>query len=249
MTMRLVSMPISRAASRSLATARMALPSERPVEEQVEDHHDGAATPTIQSAWGTNVAPSTGIGRSPVKAGSPAAFLPSETMTPPLIRIEAPIVTMMTFSTSRVRDRPDDQPLHQDAHRGHRGDRDDDDQRERQARRREDRRAEHAAEHGELALGEVHRARRVEDDIEPERDEPVDRPHHEPREEELEQVRGGHAPLTRARWGSCDGPRAGPGRGAGAGAGYDNGHIVGVGERSCQFWVRLARSGDFHAVR
>ena len=58
------------------------------------------ATPTIQSAWGTKVAPSTRMGRSPVKAGSPAAFLPRETMTPPLIRIDAPMVTMMRFSTS-----------------------------------------------------------------------------------------------------------------------------------------------------
>jgi hypothetical protein len=91
-----------------------------------------------------------------------------------------------------VHDGPDDQALHQDAHRGHRGDGDDDDQRQGQARRREDRRAEHAAEHGELALREVHRARRVEDDIEPERDEAVDCPHHEAREEELEQVCGVH---------------------------------------------------------
>ena len=161
------------------------------------------ATPTIQRAWGTKVAPSTRMGRSPVKAGSPAAFLPSVTMTPPLIRIEAPMVTMMRFSTSpcamgRMISRSIRMPTAVTAAMVS-----DDDQRQGQARRREDRRAEHAAEHGELALGEVHRARRVEDDIEPERDEAVDRAHHEAREEELEQVRGVHVRLftrTRREW-------------------------------------------------
>ena len=68
-----------------------------------------------------------------------------------------------------------------------------------QARRGEDGRAEHAAEHGELALGEVHRAGGVEHDVEPERDEAVDRPHHEAGEEELQQARRAHTRLRRVQ--------------------------------------------------
>src|SRR5258705_1181029 len=59
--------------------------------------------------------------------------------------------------------------------------------------RRENGGTEHAAEHGKLALREIDRPRGIEDDVEPKRDETVDRPHHEPREEELQQVGRTHA--------------------------------------------------------
>ena len=190
MTTRPTSMPMSRAASRSLATARIARPSSVRSKKKWSATTMAAATPTIQRACGTKVAPRIRKGRSPVKAGSPAAFLPSVTMTPPLIRIDAPMVTMMRLSTSacrtgRTMSRSMATPIAVTATTV-----DDEDQRERQAGRGERRRAEHPAQHRELALGEVHRAGGVEDDVEAERDEGVDRADHEPGEEELEEAGG-----------------------------------------------------------
>ena len=103
MTTRRTSMPMSRAASRSVATARIARPRSVRSKKRWSASTIAAATPRIQRAWGTNVAPSMRNGRSPVKAGRPAAFLPRETMTPPLMRIEAPMVTMMRLNTSAWR--------------------------------------------------------------------------------------------------------------------------------------------------
>jgi hypothetical protein len=88
---------------------------------------------------------------------------------------------------------PYDQPLHEHPDGRDRHDGEDNDHDERQVGRREDGGTEHAAEHGELALREIDRPRGIEDDVEPERDETVDRPHHEPREEELQQVGRAHA--------------------------------------------------------
>ena len=150
-----------------------------------------AATPRIQRACGTKVAPRNWKGRSPVKAGSPAAFLPSETMTPPLIRMDAPMVTMMRLSTSartgRMMSRSMTTPTAVTATTVT--------TKTTASGRpvwREDRRAEHSAQHRELALGEVHRAGGVEDDVEPERDQGVDGAHHEAGEQELQQARGVH---------------------------------------------------------
>jgi hypothetical protein len=46
----------------------------------------------------------------------------------------------------------------------------------------------HAAEHDELALGEIDDSGRVVDDIEPDRDDRVDRPVRDPRYEILKKV-------------------------------------------------------------
>ena len=170
-------MPTSCAASRLCEVASIALPRRvRP------KNHDSAATMTTRHAQHPQAlrqdrrAARARSARSPESGGSACRPLSQTSCATPRRKIEAPMVMMISVTTSARR-----APARSRTSRAASpttaatataaGDR----HGQRQPRPSERDRA-HAADHDELALGEVDDAARVEDDREAERHQRVDRP-------------------------------------------------------------------------
>ena len=133
-----------------------------------------SVTPSTHRLCGRSVAPTIAIGRSPENGGSACSFLSQTSVARPRRKIDAPMVMMISVTTGAPRagstaNFSSASPTSAAATTASgiaSG--------ERQAGGDERDRA-HAADHHELALGEVDDVARVEDDREAERDQRVDR--------------------------------------------------------------------------
>ena len=154
------------------------------------------APASTQSDCGRMVAPRIWIGVSPEKAGKRWSCLSKTSCATPRMKIEAPMVMMMSETTGAPRAGSMASLLSATPDGGGAGDGDERGERERQAGHvGED--GDHAAEHHELALGEVHHVRGVVDDGEAEGDQRVDRADRHAGQEELHEF--GHGRRAPAR--------------------------------------------------
>ena len=161
------------------------------------------APASTQRLCGRIVAPMMRIGVSPEKAGKRWSCLSKTSCATPRMKIEAPMVMMMSDTTGAPRAGSIASLLSATPTPRHR---DGDERSERQRHARhvgED--GDHAAEHHELALGEVHHVGGVVDDGEAESDERVDSADRHAGQQELHQFghftlpgRGGSARITNA---------------------------------------------------
>ena len=99
----LVLMPTSCAASRLFEVARTARPVSVLREEDPEADEDGEAPASTQSDCGRIVAPRIWIGVSPEKAGKRWSCLSKTSCATPRMKIEAPMVMMMSETTGAPR--------------------------------------------------------------------------------------------------------------------------------------------------
>ena len=186
----------------------------RPVRVRVKNSQRPTKTATApastQRLCGRMVAPRIRIGVSPEKAGKRWSCLSKTSCATPRMKIEAPMVMMISDTTGAPRAGSIASLLSADADRGGGGDREQRRERQRQAGHvGED--GDHAAEHDELALGEVHHVRGVVDDGEAEGDERIDRADRHPGQQELHEFGiGCPAPARGWRGQGAPGP-AGPG--------------------------------------
>ncbi len=95
-----VLMPTSCAASLLCEVASIALPCKVRVKNHASTATMTSVTPNTHRLCGSIVAPSTSSGWSPEKAGSACVPLPSFTCTSPRMNSEAPMVMMISVTTS-----------------------------------------------------------------------------------------------------------------------------------------------------
>ena len=99
----LVLMPTSCAASRLFEVASTALPVSVLVKNTQSPAKTASAPKSTQSAWGRMVAPMIWIGVSPVKAGKRWSCLSKTSWATPRMKIQAPMVMMMSDTTGAPR--------------------------------------------------------------------------------------------------------------------------------------------------
>ena len=208
----LVLMPTSCAASRLFEVASTARPVSVLVKKSQRPTKTATAPASTQRLCGRMVAPRIWIGVSPEKAGKRWSCLSKTSCATPRMKIEAPMVMMMSETTGAPRAGSIASLLSATPTAAVAGDGDQRGERQRQAGHvGED--GDHAAEHHELALGEVHHVRGVVDDGEAEGDQRVDRADRHAGQQELHEF--GHRASSSEREGArveAPGP-SGPGAG------------------------------------